>query len=314
MEKAIKNSITDIDGNTYNGIQIDNQFWLTENLTVSKYRNGDEIPEVKDKKEWKKLTTGAWCYYENNAENGAIYGKLYNWYAVNDPRGLAPEGYHIPSNEEWDTLIANLGGDYGAGGKMKEKGTVHWNSPNEKANNQSGFTALPGGRRMEDNFDYIGKTGAFWSVSEYNPELGKERQINNSLRNVILSYSQKRQGSSVRCIKDNEEIITGIKLGNLEVFKKDIGEFSFNDAMLECAKIGGGWRVPTKEELNQLFENKETIGHFTDGFYWSATLMDDTVVIGSAWGQRFSDGFQNHGPRSNNYKNYIRPVRSIKEV
>ena len=308
MGKAIKNIVTDIDGNTYNGIQIDNQFWLTENLTVSKYRNGDEIPEVKDKKEWKKLTTGAWCCYENNAENGAIYGKLYNWYAVTDPRGLAPEGYHIPSNEEWDTLIANLGGDYGAGGKMKEKGTMHWNSPNEKANNQSGFTALPGGIRMEDNFDKIGETGAFWSISEYNPELGKERQINNRLKNVILSYSQKRQGSSVRCIKDNEEIITGIKLGNLEVFKKDIGEFTFNDAMLECAKIGGGWRVPTKEELNQLFENKETIGHFTDGFYCSSTNADDEAT-GCAWGQRFSDGRPNIYSRS--HKTFVRPVRGI---
>ena len=260
MEKAIKNSITDIDGNTYNGIQIDNQFWLTENLTVSKYRNGDEIPEVKDKKEWKKLTTGAWCYYENNAENGAIYGKLYNWYAVNDSRGLAPEGYHIPSNEEWDTLIANLGGDYGAGGKMKEKGTVHWNSPNEKANNQSGFTALPAESRwQEGNFADQGDTAEFWSTKEYNSEVGGALKVTKSNKKAMLSVSLKKGGSSVRCIKNSEELITGIKLGNLEVFKNDIGEFSYFDAKLECAKIGGGWRVPTKEELNQLFENKDTI-------------------------------------------------------
>ncbi len=313
MKTTTTIAVTDIDGNTYSGIQIENQFWLSENLNVSKYRNGDEIPEVKDKKEWKKLTTGAWCYYENNAENGAIYGKLYNWYAVNDPRGLAPEGYHIPSHDEWETLVANLGGDYGAGGKMKEKGTVHWNSPNEKATNQSGFTALPAGRRWEDNFDKKGETGAFWSISEYNSELGKEREINNRLKNVILSYSQKRKGSSVRCLKDSDELVTGIKLGNLEVFQKDIGQLSYNDGILACSKIGGGWRVPSKEELNQLFENKITIGQFTEGFYWSSTNADE-IAIGSAWGQRFSDGFQNHGPRSNNYKNFIRPVRSIKEV
>jgi hypothetical protein len=161
---------------------------------------------------------------------------------------------------------------------------------------------------MEDNFDKIGETGAFWSISEYNSELGKERQINNRLKNVILSYSQKRQGSSVRCIKDNEEIITGIKLGNLEVFKNDIGEFSYFEALSECAKIGGGWRVPTKEELNQLFENKETIGHFTDGFYCSSTKADDEAT-GCSWGQRFSDGRPNIYSRS--HKTFVRPVRGI---
>ena len=309
MGKIIKNSATDIDGNTYNGIQIENQFWLTENLNVSKYRNGDDIPQVQDNAEWSKLTTGAWCCYENKEENGTTYGKLYNWYAVTDPRGLAPEGYHIPSDEEWGTLVANLGGDYGAGGKMKEKGTTHWNSPNEKATNQSGFTALPGGIRWEEeNFDYIGKTGAFWSVSEYNLELGKERQIKSTNRNVILSYSKKVQGSSVRCIKNGEELITGIKLGNLEVSKKDIGEFNFNDAKLACAKIGGGWRLPTKEELNQLFENKETIGQFTSGFYSSSTNADD-IAIGCTWGQRFSDGRPNICSRTE--KTFVRPVRSI---
>ena len=125
---------------------------------------------------------------------------------------------------------------------------------------------------------------------------------------LVETWEMPPKKDAVRCIKDNEEIITGIKLGNLEVFKKDIGEFSFNDAMLECAKIGGGWRVPTKEELNQLFENKETIGHFTDGFYCSSTNADDEAT-GCAWGQRFSDGRPNIYSRS--HKTFVRPVRGI---
>jgi len=309
MEKAIKNTITDIDGNTYNGIQIENQFWLTENLNVSKYRNGDDIPEVKDKKEWKKLTTGAWCYYDNNAENGAIYGKLYNWYAVADPRGLAPEGYHIPSSEEWNTMLANLGGDFGAGGKMKEKGTTHWNSPNEKATNQSGFTALPAGTRWEEeNFNDLGDTAEFWSTTEYNSEVGGSLKVTKSNRNAMLSVSRKKGGSSVRCIKNSEELITGIKLGKLEVFNKNIGEFSFNDAKLACAKIGSGWRLPTKEELNQLFENKDVIGYQGEGAHWSSTNAEG---LGYVWGQRFNDGFQNHYDTTHKFKCFVIPVKSI---
>jgi uncharacterized protein (TIGR02145 family) len=310
MEKAIKNIISDIDGNTYNGIQIENQFWLTENLNVSKYRNGDDIPEVKDKKEWKKLKSGAWCYYENNAENGTIYGKLYNWYAVTDPRGLAPEGYHIPSSDEWNTMLANLGGDFGAGGKMKEKGTTHWNSPNEKATNQSGFTALPAGSRWEEEFAELGDTAEFWSTKEYNPDVGGSLKVTKSNKKAMLSVSLKKGGSSVRCIKNSEELIIGIKLGNLEVFNKNIGEFSFNDAKLACAKIGGGWRLPTKEELNQLFENKDVIGYRGEGAHWSSTKTE-ILESGYVWGQRFTDGYQNYYNTTSKFKCFVIPVKSI---
>jgi uncharacterized protein (TIGR02145 family) len=100
MEITENNSITDIDGNTYNLVQIGKQLWFAENLNVSKYRNGDEIPEVQDKTEWAALTIGAWCYLDNNPDNGAKFGKLYNWHAINDPRGLAPEGFHIPTDKD----------------------------------------------------------------------------------------------------------------------------------------------------------------------------------------------------------------------
>jgi len=160
--------ITDIDGNTYKTVVIGKQGWMAENLNVSKYRNSDPIPQVQDEDEWAELTTGAWCYYENETENGKIYGKLYNWYAVNDPRSLAPKGWHIPNIDEWGILIDYLGGEDVIGGKMKESGTTHWNSPNTDATNESGFTALPGGSRdsLDGIFNHIGYYGLWWSSTE----------------------------------------------------------------------------------------------------------------------------------------------------
>ena len=154
--------VTDYDGNTYKTVKIGKQIWMAENLNVSHYRNGDIIPEVKNPDEWSKLTTGAWCYYENDSENGKTYGKLYNWFAVNDPRGLAPEGWHIPTDAEWTHLTEYLGGKEiektyqgiyyweiaDVGGKLKA--TTLWKSPNEGATNSSGFTAFPGGYRYDD--------------------------------------------------------------------------------------------------------------------------------------------------------------------
>ena len=143
--------------------KIGDQIWATKNLDVATYRNGDAIPQVQDIAAWANLNTGAWCYYENTT----TYGKLYNWYAVNDPRGLAPIGFHIPSEAEWTRLIEYLGGDYIAGGKMKESGTSHWISPNTDATNSSGFTGLPGGYRNNNGtFGGIGAYGYWWSSSE----------------------------------------------------------------------------------------------------------------------------------------------------
>ena len=107
-------------------VTIGNQVWTSKNLDVSTYRNGDAIPQVQDANAWENLTTGAWCYYDNDASNGTKYGKLYNWYAVNDPRGLAPKGYHIPTDAEWTQLSDYLGGESKAGTKMKT--TSGWNS------------------------------------------------------------------------------------------------------------------------------------------------------------------------------------------
>jgi uncharacterized protein (TIGR02145 family) len=184
-------------------VVIGTQTWKTRNLDVTTYRNGDPIPQVTDPTAWANLTTGAWCYYENNTANGPIYGKIYNWYAVNDPRGLAPTGYHVPSDAEWTTLTTFLGGETVAGGKMKETGTSHWQSPNTDATNSSSFTGLPGGfSYVNGTFDYIGSSGYWWSSSEDNALHAWYRGLNYGSGSAGRYGIDKRSGFSVRCLRD----------------------------------------------------------------------------------------------------------------
>lgn len=191
----------------YPNVTICTQFWMDKNLDVTTYRNGDPIPYVTDQTEWSALTTGAWCYYNNDPSMNATYGKLYNWYAVNDPRGLAPVGWHVPTDAEWDTLQTCLGGATVAGGKMKVTGTTTWASPNN-ATNSSGFAALPGGIRIpQPNNFFVDLTffSHFWSSTEVNanPQLAVSRYITNGAV-YISQYAgfTKGYGLSVRCLRD----------------------------------------------------------------------------------------------------------------
>ena len=181
-------------------VTIGKQTWTTKNLDVTKYRNGDAIPQVQDKNAWAKLTTGAWCYYENKTANGTNYGKLYNWYAVNDPRGLAPKGYHIPTDAEWTILTDYLGGESIAVTKMKS--TSGWDN-NGNGTNTSGFAGLPGGFRGYDgNFDLVGAYGTWWSSSEFNTFYAWSRSLSTNNGNVYRNDSNKQDGFSVRCLRD----------------------------------------------------------------------------------------------------------------
>ena len=183
-------------------ITIGSQVWTIENLNVSSYRNGDLIPEVQDQKEWAKLRTGAWCYFENDTANGIIYGKLYNWYAVNDPRGLAPKGYHIPTDTEWTKLCDNLGGEEVAGAKMKS--TTNWDDDGN-GTNSSGFAGLPGGFRsfMEKaGFWDIGENGFWFSSSEFDTDSAWGRNLNLEDGALGKKEEYKRFGLSVRCLRD----------------------------------------------------------------------------------------------------------------
>lgn len=182
---------------------IGNQTWMLKNLDVDHYQNGDPIPQVTDATQWLNLTTGAWCYYNNNTANGPVYGKLYNWYAVNDPRGLAPIGYHIPTDTEWSILTSYLGGVAVAGGKLKESGTVHWLSPNAGATNSSGFTGLPGGYNNEEgNFVTLGSMVYWWSSTEYSTTLSWCYSLDYNSGAAYKPKYLKNYGFSVRCIKD----------------------------------------------------------------------------------------------------------------
>ncbi len=186
-------------------VTIGTQIWGTKNLDVSRYRNGDIIPQVTDPIQWASLTTGAWCYYNNDPANDAIYGKLYNWYAVNDPRGLAPQGWHVPTDAEWTTLTNFLGGEAVAGGKMKSTGTQYWVSPNTGATNSSGWTGLPGGARNYDgsSFNSIGNYGNWWSYTEDNTTYNAwVRFLGYNYGNVYSHKYPKTTGFSVRCLRD----------------------------------------------------------------------------------------------------------------
>jgi uncharacterized protein (TIGR02145 family) len=216
-----------IDEDCYASVKICDQTWMLKNLDLSTYRNGDPIPEITDPIAWINATTGAWCYYNNDATNGSVYGKLYNWYAVNDPRGLAPAGWHIPDISEWIALAGNFGpptvsclggswlegnipgGLWVAGGKMKATGTVKegtslWKSPNIGATNSSGFTALPSGMRLysDGSFTLLSTHAFIWSSSEASPTQATAAFLFHSSAQMDRTSFEKNFGFAVRCIKD----------------------------------------------------------------------------------------------------------------
>jgi len=203
--------IVDIDGNYYPTVKICDQTWTTKNLDVSRYKNGDTIPHVTDATQWANLTTGAWCWYNNDSANGAIYGKLYNWYAVNDSRGLAPEGWHVPSDAEWNILVkctdpnvdtTILGWQSSdAGGKLKS--TSYWNAPNTGAINSLQFNALPGGRCFTSgSFSNLNNNGYWWSSSEFSSQFSWMRYLSYSTADIHRFQFNKIAGFSIRCVKN----------------------------------------------------------------------------------------------------------------
>ena len=220
-------NVTDIDSNVYQSVTNCGLTFTKQNLNVSKYSDGTPIPQVTDPTQWANLTTGAWCYYNNDPANGAVYGKLYNWYAVagiydaasaSNPalrKKLAPAGWHVPSDGEWSSLIncldpnADGGNNFNiAGGKMKSIGTIQagnglWQEPNTDATNESGFTGLPAGFRIYiGSFNSIGINGNWWSSSEYNSTYAWYRFLGYNGGNAYSYSNDKRDGFSLRCLRD----------------------------------------------------------------------------------------------------------------
>ncbi len=195
--------VNDIDGFMYHTVVIGNQTWLKENLKTTRYQDGTVIPLVSTLSVWMEATSGAYCSYENNNANVSLYGALYNWYAVTDVRKLCPEGWHVPTNDEWTTLTTFLGGLEIAGGKMKETGLEHWSSPNTGADNQSGFTGYGSGfRDLTGVYSSLFEFGYYWSSTEYSPTHGIGRKLFYDFPSVSFSGNYKQTGSAVRCIMD----------------------------------------------------------------------------------------------------------------
>lgn len=207
--------VTDIDGNSYSVVAIGTQCWMQENLKVTHYPDGDAIPHVTDNAAWAALgdnnTDDAYCFYNNN--QGSDYGALYtyaaaiadNWARDNaSGQGICPDGWHLPTDAEWTILTNFLGGEFVAGGKMKEGGTSHWIFPNTGATNESYFTALPGGDRdyYDGAFYNAGRVGFWWSATEISSNLSWNRLLNYNLANVTRYYYDKSYGFSVRCTRD----------------------------------------------------------------------------------------------------------------
>jgi uncharacterized protein (TIGR02145 family) len=195
-------TVTDIDGNLYQTVNIGTQVWMAENLKTTKYRNADPIPNITDNTAWSALTTGGYCWFNNDiATFKPIYGALYNWYAVNDSRNIAPSGWHVASDAEWTILTTYLGGESVAGGKLKETGTTHWRSPNVDATNLVDFTALPCGFRYSDGL-YFDGMAFFWSSTEESSSNSWDRDMSPGNAIVARQAPRKVLGFSVRCIKD----------------------------------------------------------------------------------------------------------------
>lgn len=191
-------SVADIDGINYQTVRIGNQVWMAENLRVTRFRDGTVIDQITNAMGWQGSSIPAWCWYNNDNNYETPYGKLYNWLAASDSKGLCPTGWHVPTDMDWNILGDYLGGHLVAGGKMKETGTNHWNSPNTQATNESGFTGLPGGSRFF-NGDFFGAADqtSWWSADFSSVRLSANSGGLASDDGISGAY-----GYSVRCIKN----------------------------------------------------------------------------------------------------------------
>jgi uncharacterized protein (TIGR02145 family) len=193
-----------VKSNSIDTIKIGNQTWTSSNLNVTTFQNGDTIPQAKTDEEW--ITAGKegkaeWCYYNNDSSNATIYGRLYNFYAIADPRGIAPEGFRIPTIEDWNELENYLGGFEVAGGKLKN--TKGWHTVN--GSNISGFSGLPGGSRsVKESFKELGEYCYWWSSTqtEWNLDFAFMKRLDDSNNFFYTDDTPKIRGCSVRCIKN----------------------------------------------------------------------------------------------------------------
>jgi uncharacterized protein (TIGR02145 family) len=202
--KADDNRPVDWDGNVYNTVTIGTQVWMAENLKVTHYSNGDPILIGTDNTTWNSLTIGAYSDYDNSPDNSATYGRLYNFYAIDDSRKLCPAGWHVAGDGEIEALVTTIGGFSGAGGNLKEAGTARWHSPNTGATDSYGFKLLPAGYRNEFGiFDGLGFYSDLWSSTATDVSFAwRFLVLYNDIYADGNAFVPKQYGFSVRCIKD----------------------------------------------------------------------------------------------------------------
>ncbi|MGM0650448.1 MAG: fibrobacter succinogenes major paralogous domain-containing protein, partial [Bacteroidota bacterium] len=196
-------SIVDCQGNVYDIVKIGDQYWMADNLRTNKLNDGTDIQLVEDNGQWSGLDTPGCCWYDNDSASYAQdYGALYNWYVIETGQ-LCPEGWHVPTNDDWTELTDFLGGESVAGGKLKQMGTTYWSSPNTGATNSTGFTALPGGRRYNDGtFDSMGYNSYMWSATSISVTDAWYRKLSYDEANMYAGSYSKKNGFSVRCVRD----------------------------------------------------------------------------------------------------------------
>ena len=211
-EGTIVGTVTDIDGNEYKTVKIGEQVWMAENLKVTRYRNGDPIPNIVDNSEWNQLTTGAYSHYWNDPFMTSTYGLYYNWYVVDDKRGLCPDGWQVATRGQWQNLVNTAGGSSEGGGRMKTTGTIQngnglWRHPNTGASNSLKFSGLPADRRLRTGAyqDSVGYYAYFWTSTAINELKAYEWRLFYGSADVGL-YEEpydtfKKNGYSIRCIK-----------------------------------------------------------------------------------------------------------------
>ena len=272
-------------------VQIGKLNWNQKNLSVTSFRNGSVIPQVQDADDW--IVAGlfrepAWCYYKtDDGKLDSSCGKLYNWWAVNDARGLAPKGYHIATREDWNALAKSIKGK-GAGAKLRS--AAGWKSGG--GTNSSGFSAMAGGNRMYNNgrFFDLGASAYWWTATDAGYGKACSVGLMDGSDELTTDRDDNRTaGLSVRCVEGEpavplknkmknfrDSIIgTPARIGNLEVAHNDFpGSWSLTVATRACTKLGDGWRLPTKAEMDQIFAARRDIGGFGTEYYW---YNDDKV-------------------------------------
>ena len=256
LDMRAGDAATDRDGNEYRTVIVGEQEWMAQNLRTNHFANGDSIPNITESSDWAALTTGAWTHYNNDDYFDSTYGKLYNWYAVNDSRGLCPAGWRVPTHEDWKTLERTLGmpeadlertGVRGReeriGGMLKSADRQHWRAPNEGANNESGFGGLPGGNRTESGgFDGIGHIGLWWTATEAGAGMAWMRMLSHDSPYVDLLYADKSFGFSVRCVRGDTAPASepAVTRAPVEVITDPVSDINARDAVAGGTISGDG--------------------------------------------------------------------------